>query len=123
MENKNESFRYTYSAKQQEEVKKIRQKYIPHEEDKMEMLRKLDKKAEKPGTIASILIGAIGTLLFGVGLTCVLVWTRYFFPGILVGVVGITGIALAFPAFIVITKKQREKLAPQIMQLSDDLMR
>lgn len=123
MENKNESFHYTYSAKQQEEIKKIRQKYIPHEEDKMEMLRKLDKKAERLGTIASILIGVIGTLLFGVGLTCVLVWTRYFIPGILVGVVGIAGITLAFPAFIIITKKQREKLAPQIMQLSDDLMR
>lgn len=37
-ESKNESFSFTYSAKEQEELKKIRQKYVPAEEDKMEQV-------------------------------------------------------------------------------------
>ena len=40
-----QNFEYTYSAKQQEEVEAIRKKYLPKEEDKMETLRKLDRKA------------------------------------------------------------------------------
>ena len=37
------SFNYTYSAKQQEEIKNIRKKYVAPEEDKMEQLRRLDR--------------------------------------------------------------------------------
>ena len=59
---------YTYSARQQEEVKKIREKYLPAEEDKMEQLRRLDESAVRPGTVASIILGVIGALLLGVGM-------------------------------------------------------
>ena len=67
-ENKN-SFNYTYSASQQQEIKKIREKYAPptREEDNMEKLRRLDASAAKPGTIVSLIVGIIGTLLLGVG--------------------------------------------------------
>ena len=43
MDNGNNTFHYTYSAKQQEEVQRIRKKYLPPEEDKMEQLRRLDR--------------------------------------------------------------------------------
>ena len=47
MENNNESkgFQYTYSAKEQAELKRIREKYMPpsEEENKMERLRRLEK--------------------------------------------------------------------------------
>ena len=50
-----ETFNYTYSASQQEEIKKIREKYSAPEkqEDKMEQLRRLDKSVTKPGTDAA----------------------------------------------------------------------
>lgn len=121
MEEKDKTFTYAYSSKQQEEIKSIRQKYIPHEESKMELLRKLDKSSEKRGTIVSIIIGTISTLIFGIGMCCVLVWTDFFIPGIVIGIIGIIGIILAFPIFSIITKKEREKLAPQIIKLSDEL--
>ena len=41
MDNREETFQYTYSAKEQSEVEQIRKKYLPPEEDKMEQLRKL----------------------------------------------------------------------------------
>lgn len=53
-------FSYTYSAKQKQEIESIRRKYLSREENKLEQLHRLDKQAERPGTIVSIsLIGAL----------------------------------------------------------------
>jgi len=123
MEDDNKTFTYMYSAKQQEEVKSILQKYIPKEEDKLEQLRRLDKSAESRGTFISILVGTIGALLLGLGMSCTMVWKdTLMLPGIVIGVIGLAGVALAYPLFHSITKKQREKLAPEIMRLSQELM-
>ena len=122
MEKKNNTFEYTYSASQQEEIKKIRDKYMKktHVESKIEQLQKLDKKAENPGMIISIALGIIGTLIFGIGMCCVLVWTK-FTLGIVIGIVGIIMLAIAYPAYNYITKKQREKNTPQVLKLIEEL--
>ena len=123
MEQNNDSFQYTYSAKQQEEIKQIRKKYLPKEDDKMEQLRKLDRRATLPGSIVSITVGLIGALIMGFGMSCSLVWTdTMFLPGIIFGLVGMIVAVLAYPLYLFITKKQREKLAPEILQLTDELM-
>ena len=73
----NKSFNYTYSSSQQSEIDEIRRKYLPKEpkeEDKLEKLRRLDKSAEQKGTIASMIIGIVFTLIFGLGICCVLEW-------------------------------------------------
>ena len=120
-ENK-DTFQFNYSAKQQEEIKKIRDKYVPKEEDKMDRLRRLDASAVKPGTIASLILGIISTLLFGIGICCTMVWTeRWFVFGTVIGIIGIAGIAAAYPLYVHITKRQREKLAPEIIRLTDEL--
>lgn len=119
---KNE-FQYTYSATQQEEIKRIRKKYLPEEEtpDKMELLRKLDKSAETPGVIISLILGIIGTLILGVGMCCILVWTKYFASGVVIGIFGIITLSLAYPAYKKITKRRREIIAPEILRLTDEL--
>ncbi|MDE7244286.1 MAG: hypothetical protein K2O18_09985 [Oscillospiraceae bacterium] len=126
MEGKHETFTYTYSAAQQEEVKRIREKYAPlsPEEDKMEQLHRLDKSVTKPGTIAALAVGIISTLIMGFGMCCTMVWSSaLFIPGIVIGIVGIIGICAAYPLYIRITKKQRDKVAPEIMRLTDELMK
>ena len=122
MEKKNNTFEYTYSASQQEEIKKIRDKYMKktHVESKIEQLQKLDKKAENPGMIISIALGIIGTLIFGIGMCCVLVWAKFTW-GIVIGVFGIIMLAIAYPAYKYITKKQREKITPQVLKLIEEL--
>lgn len=122
MEDKNESFSYTYSAKQQEEVKRIRQKYLPPEEDKMTRLRKLDESATRPGKIASLCVGILSTLVLGVGMCCTMVWTAYFVPGVLIGIVGLAGVGCAYPLYALLTKRERARLALQIVRLSQELM-
>lgn len=70
MENKkSESFNYTYSAKQQEEIKAIRQKYMAPEENKMEQLRRLDVSVTRKATIRSMTAGIIGALIMGLGMS------------------------------------------------------
>lgn len=118
------NFSYTYSAKQQEEIKNIRKKYLPKEEDKMEQLRKLDQNAAKPGKIVSLTLGIVGTLTLGVGMCCTMVWAdKLFIPGIVIGVIGIAAVLVAYPVYTHITKKQREKIAPEILRLTEELMK
>lgn len=122
METKKESFSYVYSAKQQEEINNIRKKYIQEEDDKMERLRRLDQSAAKPGTIAAMSIGIISCLIFGAGMCCTMVWTdTLFIPGIIIGIVGLAGLSAAYPIYTHITRKRREKLAPEILCLTDEL--
>jgi len=121
--NNKETFNYTYSAKEQEEIKKIREKYVPKEADKMEQLRRLDASVSRKGTIFSLVIGIIGTLIFGTGMSMCLVWTDLFLPGIIVGIVGIAAVSLAYPLYSFITKRERERIAPEIIRLTDELMK
>ena len=117
-----EKFEYTYSAKQQEEIEKIRRKYLPKEEDKMALLRKLDRDVTKPGTIFALAIGVLGCLLFGFGMSCALVWRdALLILGIVAGIVGMLAMGLALPVYCKITAKQREKIAPQILALTEEL--
>jgi purine-cytosine permease-like protein len=120
--NNNESFSYTYSAKQQEEVKKIRDKYIAREENKMETLRRLDNSVEQRGIIVSLAVGVVSSLLLGTGMACIIEWTDLFILGIAVGIIGIIGMVAAYPVYKKVTKKQREKILPKIIELSDELI-
>lgn len=117
-------FRYSYSAKQQEEIKRIRSKYEAPQEDKMAYLRRLDESAGKKGTMMSIVLGVVGTLILGLGMCCVLVWQNaWFIPGIVIGVVGLTVLSLAYPVYQQVTKKEREKIAPEILRLTEELLK
>ncbi len=119
-----EGFQYSYSAKQQEEIKRIRSKYEAPQEDKMVYLRRLDETVAKKGTMLSIVLGVIGTLILGVGMCCVLVWQNtWFIPGIIIGIVGLAVLSFAYPVYLQVTKKEREKIAPEILRLTDELLK
>lgn len=119
-----DTFNYTYSSAQQKEIQRIRQKYMPKEDDKMEQLRRLDESVTRKGTIVSLIMGIAGSLTLGFGMCCVMVWAgSWFIPGIIIGVAGIVITAAAYPLYVRITKKEREKIAPEIIRLTDELMK
>jgi len=122
MENK-ETFSYNYSAKQQEEIKKIREKYLPKEADKMEQLRRLDESVTRKGTVISLVVGVVGALILGTGMSMCMVWTDLFVVGIIVGIIGIAAVSLAYPLYNYVIKSEREKIAPEIIRLTDELMK
>lgn len=124
MNHQNDGFHYTYSAGQQKEVKHIREKYVPKEIDNMEQLRRLDASTTKKGTIIALSMGIAGSLILGIGMCCCMVWGGpLFIPGVVIGLLGIALVVSAYPIYVRVTKKQREKIAPEIIRLTDDLMK
>ena len=134
MESKNTDigFKYTYSAKEQDEIKRIRQKYMVQEEDGMTRLRKLDAKANSKATIMSLVLGIIGALVMGTGMSLIMtdlarILGMTAMGGMLVGVIfGLIGMSLAalvYPVYKKILKREREKIAPEILRLSEELLK
>ena len=124
MEHKEQTFSYSYSAKEQEEVRNIRKKYIPQEEDCLQRLRRLDAEIQNKATIRALSIGIIGTLIMGLGMSMCMVWAgKWFVPGIFVGLSGIGILLLAYPEYRRILSKQRKKNAPEIIRLTDELLK
>lgn len=118
------SFQYSYSSKQQEEVRHIRQKYQPRPEDKMAQLRRLDASATQKGTKIALVVGILSSLILGTGMSlCMVFDSQWFLPGIFIGLVGIAGVAAAYPLYAHITKKERARLAPEILRLTDELLK
>ena len=128
MENK-EAFSFTYSAEQQKEIEAIRKKYLPKEADKMEQLRKLHAIPTQKAQAASLAVGIIGALIMGTGMSLAMtdigaaLGSLAMVLGIVVGIVGMVLVALAYPIYNRVLKKQREKIAPEILRLSDELLK
>ena len=123
---------FTYSAKDQAELKKIREKYTDHEESKLERLRRLDSSVTKKGTVVSLILGILGTLILGIGMSLIMTdfsailgqYENLAFPiGISIGLFGAALVAIAYPVYVSITKRQRKKLAPEILRLTDELLK
>lgn len=125
----NEGFSYTYSAEQQQEVESIRQKYLPKEEDKMEQLRRLHHSATRKAQAWAIAMGIIGALIMGTGMSLAmtdlgaLLGDVSMLIGIVVGIAGMILVALAYPVYNRILKKERARIAPEILRLTDELMK
>ncbi len=122
--NQKKTFQYTYSAGDQEEIKKIRSKYLPKEENKMDQLRRLDEQVTQRATMYSLILGILGTLILGAGMSlCLLKSGMAFALGILIGVIGMAVLGMAYPLYQRILKKEREKAAPEILRLTEELMK
>ena len=125
----NPSFEYTYSAKRQQEVEQIRKAYLPKEEDKMEQLRRLHAVPMQKAQAAALAVGIIGALILGTGMSLCMtelgaaLGNLAMTIGILVGVPGLILVALAYPSYRVFLRKERQRIAPEILRLSEELLK
>ena len=128
MEN-NEEFRFTYSAQQQKEVEAIRNQYLPKEADKLEQLRKLHAIPTQKAQAASLAVGITGALIMGGGMSLAMtdigaaLGNLALVLGIIVGISGMILAALAYPLYNRVLKSHRAKIAPEILRLSDELLK
>ena len=131
MENK-EDFTFTYSAAQQQEIENIRKKYLPREMDKMEQLRKLHNSVSQKAQARSIAIGVIGALVMGTGMSLAMTDLGEILGpnaglamliGIVIGIVGIVLVALAYPTYNRVLQKERQRIAPEILRLTEELLK
>ncbi len=139
MDNNNQEksgFTYTYSAKEQAELKKIREKYTvasaTEYNDKMARLRKLDASVTKTAQAVALVFGIIGALILGFGMSLCMTELSEILGaykdmamviGIIVGIVGGVLASVAYPIYNAIVKAKRKKLAPEIIRLTDELMK
>ena len=128
----NPSFEYTYSAEQQKEVEAIRKKYLPKEQDKMDLLRKLHNSASQKAQAWAIALGTVGALILGTGMSLTMTELGQVLGmhqnvsmaiGVTTGLAGMILVALAYPLYNRVLKSQREKIAPEILRLSDELLK
>ena len=119
----NNTFSYNYSAARNKDVERIRRKYMPQKESKLERLKKLDLRVQMAGTIESLCFGIIGALVFGVGMC--------FFLEVFAGVAWLTALLMivgtllmipAYPIYKKIARKTKAELTPEILRLSEEIM-
>ena len=121
MTNEN-SFHYTYSAPENQEVLNIRKKYLPKEETKMEELIRLDRKVQSSGMIESLSAGIGGALVFGLGMCLSMkVIGNAMWLGILLGLIGAAGMLIAYPVYRKIFEKTKNEHTPRILELAAEI--
>ena len=120
----NNTFSYNYSAARNKEVESIRKKYMPHEENKLERLKKLDLRVQMAGTIESLCFGIVGALVFGLGMC--------FFLDVFAGAAWLTALLMvlgavimipAYPIYRRIARKTKTELTPEILRLSEEIIK
>ena len=120
----NNTFNYNYSAARNKEVESIRKKYMPHEESKLERLKKLDLCVQMAGTIESLCFGVVGALVFGIGMCFFLdVFAGAAWLTALLMVLGATIMIPAYPIYRRIARKTKAELTPEILRLSDEIIK
>ena len=125
MSNENR-FEYTYSApteNERREIESIKKQYVPtqEKEDKLEKLRKLNKRVIQPPMIIGSATGVIGTLVFGLGMAMVLEWGIIVW-GVMVGIIGAAFMAVAYSVYCLILRQKKKKYGKQIVELSNELL-
>ena len=125
----NNSFEYTYSAQRQQEVEEIRKQYLPKEEDKMAELRRLHMIPTQKAQAASLAVGIIGALILGTGMSLCMtelgaaLGNLAMALGVAVGILGMAMVVMAYPIHNRVLKTERERIAPEILRLSDELIK
>ena len=109
-------------------VEKIRSQYT-EQHTELDALKALDAKVKKPAYVFGYTYGSIGAIVMGAGMSLVMtdigaaLGRLAMIVGIVVGLVGMVLAALAYPVYNRVLKKQRQKIAPQILHLSEELLK
>ena len=94
----------------------------------MEQLRRLHSIPTRKAQAASIAIGVLGALILGTGMSLCMtdlgaaLGYLAMVIGILTGVLGLVMVALAYPLYNTVLRKERQKIAPEILRLSEELL-
>ena len=121
-------FEYKYSVPtkdERKEVEEIRKYYGGTEkESKLERLRKLDGKAKTPPMLWSLSLGIIGTLIFGGGMSMVMLLEAWYWIvlGVVVALIGLIPVGLAYSVYKKVAKKYKDKYGEEILQLSEEIL-
>ena len=98
----------------------------------MERLRRLDASVTRTAQAVSLVFGVVGALILGLGMSlCMTELGEILGPyqnlamivGVVIGILGGVLASFAYPIYNLIVKSKRKKLAPEIIRLTDELMK
>ncbi len=112
---------YKVNEQDKNRAEKIRSRYVSRTDNKMEQLQKLDNKVKLPGKLLACILGVIGALVMGAGMSMVMVWENMTL-GLIFGISGLIMMILAYPIYSIITNSRKKKYADDIIRLTDDLI-
>ncbi len=111
-------------------VQKIRTQYTEKEHTELDALKELDAKVKRPANVFAYTFGTISAIIMGCGMSLVMTdigsmigMNDSMLPGIVIGVVGMLLAIVNYPMYKGIMNARKKKYAPEIMKLSDKIMK
>ena len=113
-------------------AQKIRTQYMEKTPSELDALRDLDSKVKRPANVFAYTFGSISAVVMGAGMSlCMSDFAEILGSyrdmamviGIPIGLISGVLVALAYPMYNVIVKRERKKIAPEIISLTDELMK
>lgn len=111
-------------------IQKIRTQYTEKTATELDALRELDAKVKRPANVFAYIFGSISAIIMGGGMSLVMtdIGTTVgisdpMLPGIVIGVVGLIMALINYPIYKGILGSRKKKYAPQIVALSDKIMK
>ena len=111
-------------------VQKIRTQYTEKQHTELDALKALDAKVKKPAHVFAYIYGSFSAIVMGAGMSLVMTdigamigLSATMVPGIVIGIVGMGMALTTYPIYKKMLSNRKKKFAPQIMELSDRLMK
>lgn len=110
-------------------VQKIRTQYTEKEHDQLDELRELDRKVKRPPTVFSYVLGSVGAIVMGAGMSLVMtdlgatLGIASVMPiGIAVGLAGLAVVLVNYPIHRNLLAARRAKYAKEVIALSEKII-
>lgn len=110
-------------------VQKIRSQYTEKEHTELDALKALDAKVRRPVTIFAYAFGTISALIMGSGMSLVMTdigaalgLSGVMVPGVIAGVIGLALALINYPIYKKLLACRRQKYAPELLKLADELL-
>lgn len=111
-------------------VNKIRTQYTEKEHTCLDALKELDAKVKRPANVFAYIFGSVSAVVMGAGMSLVMTEigalvgiANPMLPGIVIGILGMLMTSVNYPIYKRILNARRKKYAPQIIALSDQIMK
>ena len=111
-------------------VQKIRTQYTEKQHTKLDALKELDAKVKLPANVFAYIFGSLGAIVMGSVMSLIMADIGSVIgvgnpmaPGIAIGIAGMVIALVNYPVYKAILGSRRKKYAPEIMKLSDSIMK
>ena len=111
-------------------AQRIRTQYMEKESTELDALRALDAKVKRPANVFAYVLGSIGAIVMGAGMSLVMtdigvtLGISAAMPvGIIVGIVGMALALVNYPLYRAILGSRKKKYAGEILALSEKIMK